>query len=193
MSSFVLYRNGVRVGGGDDLAGGLFTVPSGAATYRIHDTTDRRADQVLTSTTTSTDLTFRSAAAGGAVAPDGWVCGIGTATHCTVLPLLHATVPLPTSLSDSLPVGATTFDFTVARIAGAAPAAVTAATLSTRADGTTFHPAKVVALGHGVFRATIVNTAALAGHGVSLRITAADAGGSTITQTVTAAYQVAST
>ena len=110
---------------------------------------------------------------------------------CTVLPLLHATIPLPTSLADTLPVGATTFDFTVARIAGAAPAAVTAATLSTSTDGTTFHPAKVVALGQGVFQATIVNGAVLrrarrlaTGHRVRRR-------GSTISQTVTAAYQVA--
>jgi hypothetical protein len=192
VASFVLYRNGVRVGGGQDVTGGLFTVPPGSATYRIHATTDRRADSVLTSTTTSTDWTFRSGATGGAPLPAGWDCGIGTSTHCTVLPLLRATVPLPTSLSDTLPVGTTTFDFTVARVAGATPSAVTAATLSTSSDGTTFHPAKVVALGHGTFRATVVNGSSLAGHGVSLQVTASDAAGSSITQTVTNAYQVAS-
>lgn len=191
VSRFDLYRNGVRVGGGPDVTGGLFAVPSTAATYRIHDTTDRSADAVVTSTTTSTDLTFRSAATGGGALPKGWVCGIEAAIKCTVLPLLHATIPLPTSLADTLPVGAITFDFTVARIQGAAPAAVTSATLSTSTDGTTFHPATVVALGQGVFRATIVNAPSSAGRGISLRLTASDAGGSTISQTVTAAYQVA--
>ena len=191
VADFAVYRDGTRIGGGADVAGGLFTVPTAAATYHIHDTTDRRTDPVLTSTATSTDLTFRSAASGGASRPAGWQCGIGHAARCTVLPLLHATVPLPTSLLDTLPVGATTFDFTVARIQGSAPATVTAATLSTSTDGRTFHAARVTALGAGTFRTTIVNQQSSTGRGVSVRVTGSDAGGSTIVQTVTDAYIVA--
>ena len=192
VAHFALYRNGSLVGGGPDLGGGQFTVPSGAATYRIHDTTDRSADMVKTSTSTSTDLTFRSAATGGAGVPSGWYCGIGAATSCTVLPLLHATVPLPTTLLDRLPVGPSTFDFTISRIQGAAPAAVTAASLATSVNGGPFVKAQVVAVGGGVFRATIVTPSSAAGQPVTLRVTGADSAGSTISQTVTAAYLVAS-
>jgi hypothetical protein len=191
VAEFVLYRNGVRLGGGKDRVGGTFAVPSGRSTYRIHDTTDRTADGVRTSTKTSTDLTFTSGAKGGAGLPSGWHCAIGSGTNCTVLPLLRLTVALPTSRSDTLPVGATTFNFTIARIQGAAPARITAATLSTSIDGTTYHPAKVTPLGRGVFRATIVNGRSSAAQAVSMRVTGADAGGSTISQTVTDVYLVA--
>ena len=49
----------------------------------------------------------------------------------------------------------------------------------------------MTALGGGAFRATVVNPQSTAGHAVSLRVTGADSGGSTISQTVTAAYVVA--
>ena len=191
VAHFTIYRNGALIGGGPDLAGGQFPVPAGAATYRIHDTTNRSVDLVKTSTTTSTDLTFRSAAKGGAGIPTGWFCGIGAATSCTVLPMLHATVPLPTTLSDTLPVGTSTFDFTVSRVQGAAPATITAASLATSVKGGPFVKATVVAVGHGVFRATLVTPSSAAGSAVTLRVTGADSAGSTISQTVTAAYLVA--
>ena len=192
VAHYSLYRNGALIGGGPDQLGGQFTVPAGVATYRFHATTDRTVDPVRTSTTTSTDLTFRSGATGGAGVPTSWLCGIGTATSCTVLPLLRATVPLPTSLSDRLPVGSSALDFTISGIQGAAPATITAASLATSVAGGPFVPATVVALGRGVFRATIATPRSAAGHSVSLRVTGADSAGSTISQTVTAAYLVAS-
>lgn len=189
---FALFRDNTRLAGGPDFIGAQVPVPAKSALYRLHLAVDRSADRTLTSTSTVTDLTFRSAAGAGAPLPAGWSCDDATPTSgCTVLPVLTAQVPLPTDLNDRLPVGDSSFVLTVAPYHGAGTATVTSAQVLTRIGSGPFQPADLTPIGNGRFQVTLHNPAAAAGQGVTLRVIAADDAGDSITQTTTDAYLVA--
>lgn len=184
---FALYRGQKLL---DRRDGAVLTVPALTGRYRLHMTTNRAADGARASTATITDLTFRSAAGTGAPLPDGWGCGIRSPHVCTVLPLLHARVPLPTTLSDRLPVGRSSFVLTLAPIQGARHARITAASFQTRLPGGRFRPAAMHRLGNGRYRVTLINPRSALGKSVAIRVAGRDAAGDSITQTTRAAYFV---
>jgi hypothetical protein len=163
-----LYRNG-RLLASDHQSYGDFSVPAAAGSYKIAYTDDTAA-ALPVSTRTATAWTFRSAAPAG--------------TAAVRIPLLVVSYALPLGL-DNHPDGSTA-DFSVARIAGTPRAKVTSFQLWAEAGTGGWQQVSVHALGGGRFSATLPHV--VAGQPVSLRVKAADSGGSGIDQTITAAY-----
>ena len=190
VATFRLYRNGKLIQSEDNSAGDVVPVPAGAATYRAEEETYLGVAGFQKSVHAVTDLTFHTTPGSGGALPSGWLCP--TRGTCTTLPLLTASVPLPTDLTGVMPLGADSFTFTLAPSAGAPATTVPAAQLSITLDGgATYRPVPVSALGHGRFRATITHSAADAGSSVGLRVSGSDTAGDTIAETVDDAYVVA--
>lgn len=191
VGTFSLYRNGTLLTSENNSAGDIVDVPSGPATYTAVAETWAGRSGFTRSTHAVTTLTFRSAAGAGGALPGTWACPVGGAT-CTVLPVLSASVPLPTDITDTMPLGSSTFTFTVAPSAGAPPVTVPSATLSISTDGGhTYRSVPVTALGGNRFSATITHPASDAGKLVTVRVAGADTAGDALAETVDDAYAVA--
>jgi hypothetical protein len=147
-------------------------------------------------TSSRTVWTWRSAHESGGTLPGGWTCTAGVAglihpTHsCAVEPMMtleYAVAGL--SLAGSAPAGAQQVNFTAGHLQLANAATVTGATEAVSFDGgKTWQPATVTGSA-GSYTASFT---APAGAKVSLRTSAADAAGGTITETLINAYQTAS-
>jgi len=191
VAHFRLYRNGKLIDNEYDSAGGAFPVPKAASTYRVIDNVQRGASGFVGSTSSTIDVTFRSAAGAGTTPPPGWTCLSHGA--CTVLPMLQAHIPLPTDLTGHLPVGASVTAVHIDHAPGAATSTIRTAGLQLSFDGgKTWRSAPLITLGHGQFRAVLVNPRTQAGHWASLRVTATDAAGGKLVETVANAYSVSS-
>jgi hypothetical protein len=91
----------------------------------------------------------------------------------------------------STPSGPQGLDLTVGHLQQSAGSPVTGATVQYSTDGTTWQDATVTPRGDGVFHAGFAATTdAFRGGDVSLRVTASDAAGATVAETITAAYHV---
>lgn len=163
-----LYRNG-RLLASDHQSYANFSVPVAPGNYKIAYTDDTAA-ALPVSTRTMTAWTFRSAAP--------------TGTGTERIPLLVVSYALPLGL-DNHPDGSTA-EFSVARIAGTPRAKVTSFKLWAEVGSGGWQRVSVHAVGGGRFTATLPHAAA--GQAVSLRVKAADAGGSGIDQTIITAY-----
>ncbi|WP_344319530.1 hypothetical protein, partial [Actinocatenispora thailandica] len=162
-------------------------VPAAAHRYRIEQTLHRSALGFRTAGTVHTVYTVASAADAGAPLPAGWTCDAAGADP-TVLPLLALTAPLPVSADGTVPAGPVRFVVTVRHLPGVTAVPATGVTAATSIAGGGYRPAPVTALGHGRYRVTL--PAAGSGTVVSVRLTATDAAGSTLTRTITDAYRV---
>jgi hypothetical protein len=189
-SHFRLYENGKLIGNEYDSWGDVFSVPTGTATYRVIDDVSRTQDGFVGSTSSTVDVTFRSAAGSGARVPRNWDC-LSSGGPCTVLPILQARIPLPTDLNGVLPIGVSTTAVTVGQAPGATQSKITSMKLQMRFNGEkSWNSVPVIPLGHGQFRAVLANPSTMAGHSASLRLTATDAAGGRIVETVANAYKV---
>ncbi|MFV2172628.1 S8 family serine peptidase [Actinomadura sp. LOL_016] len=170
-SHMTLFAGDTKVGE-TDTAFGEFTVPSGATKIKL--TYDNDASAILpVSTRTSTSWTFDSRAPRG--------------KGSVRLPLLLVDYDLNFDLMNR-PTGEPA-EFTVARMAGTDAAKVTGLRFWTSTDdGKTWTATEVKSLGGGRFSAPLPTPAA--GRSVSLRVSAEDAGGSGIDQTIIRAYNV---
>ncbi|MBV9853232.1 MAG: S8 family serine peptidase [Streptosporangiaceae bacterium] len=165
-----LYRDG-RLAGSAGSSVADFTVPAAAASYRLT-YADNTSAALPVSTQTTTTWTFRSAAPAG-LAP-------------VRIPLLVVNYDLPLGL-DNRPDGGTAV-LSVTRIAGTPPARVTGLKAWTSTDnGKSWQLAAVHPLGGGRYSFTPPHAAP--GQAVSLRVRAADTGGSGIDQTIMTAYR----
>ncbi|MEU4173389.1 S8 family serine peptidase [Streptomyces sp. NPDC026665] len=170
-----LYRNGQRIALSNLGAWGDFEVPAGKAGYRLDLTTARTSDDWRFSTATSTSWTFHS----------------DTTARRTLLPLLQVDWRVPVDLSNA--VGAQrkhTLGLDVRTQDGqAAPRVVALSLDASYDDGRTWHPARTVPHGATHFTATVERAAGVRADAyVSLRVTAVDAAGNTVRQTVDHAY-----
>jgi hypothetical protein len=194
VAQFHLYRNGTLINADaiDDYFGADVVVPSGSATYKAQLDVDRRLQDPKESTKSTTVLTFKSATGQGGTLPANWVCELDPASSCRVLPILQARAVLPLSKTGTLPAGKSAVSVVAGRVQNALGASVTSATLSFRVSGSTTAWTKVplAETGDGTFKGTL-NNAGLAGKSVDIKVTAADDGGSTWSQTVLKAYTVA--
>jgi hypothetical protein len=147
-------------------------------------------------TSSQTVWTWRSAPESGGTLPAGWTCTAGFAgqlhpTHaCAVEPMMtlgYAVAGL--SLTGSAPAGTQVLHVSAGHLELANAAKVTGAKVAVSFDGgKTWQQATVTGSG-GSYTASFK---APAGAKVSLRTSAADAAGGTITETLINAYQVAS-
>lgn len=190
VAKFTVWRNGSLVKREYNSTGDVLHVPAGNAQFRVRVHTERQYAGFASSTSATVGEIFRSSSTDPTV-PKSWACPGPTRT-CQVLPLIVASLPLPTDLQDVMRQGRTTFDFQVRHVAGAADTAINDVGLSlTPNGGRTYRTATVTPLGGDSYRATIDNPAAWASHEVGLRITADDSAGTSFTETVQSAYVVA--
>jgi hypothetical protein len=192
--NFTFYRNGVLVfsGAGDGVAAaGLNTTP---ATYRAVYTRDASTVAgVSQSTVVDTDLTF-STATSVALPSEDSCDGQSASTPCRVLPVLTLDYQLNTDLTNTsdqpiellqLGVGHVGYD------SAESHAAITSAKVSASFDGgKTWLPAVVTGSG-GKYIAAWDNPATAKGTSPELKVSATDAIGGSITQTITDAYTIA--
>jgi hypothetical protein len=170
----VLYRNGRKTAEADS-AWTDFEVPSGAADYRLDLTTSRESQEWAYGTGTETSWSFRSGSAGTA----------------TVLPLLQLDYDVPVDAYNAVRSGRThTVGLSVrAQDALAAPRGVSVQVEASYDDGGSWSRAEVKDRGHNVFEAAVKKPPRVRGDAyVTLRVTARDAAGNSVRQTVQRAY-----
>ncbi|WP_230686326.1 S8 family serine peptidase [Catellatospora vulcania] len=167
--TLTLHRNGALLGQHPESFGD-FTVPSGAATYRL--TYDLDASALLpVSTRVTTAWTFRSAAPAG--------------TGSAPVALLSVDYALPLDVANR-PTGGVA-GFTIRQAHGVPRQDITSFRLWTSLDdGKTWQPAAVTADGDG-FGATLPTPSA--GQSVSLRVKVGASAGSAVEQTIIRAYR----
>jgi hypothetical protein len=145
-------------------------------------------------TSTSTEWTWRSAHRPGGTLPAGYACelvkGGPPDRNCGVEPLLTLRYAVDgLNLDGTVRPGRQAVDVTVGHAPLTATPAIPCPTIEySLDDGATWHAAAVADRGHGTFRAVFAATKA--GGPVALRVTAADAAGSRIRETVRSAYRV---
>jgi hypothetical protein len=141
------------------------------------------------STATSTTWTWRSANRAGAGLPPGWSCADGSEPPCAVEPLLTLGYSVAgIAVDGTAPAGPQVVRLTIGHQQFAAASAITAASASVSFDdGATWQPASVT--GSGGTRYAVFD--APAGSYVSLKVTAADAAGGAIAETLIRAYATA--
>jgi hypothetical protein len=143
---------------------------------------------------TRTVWSWRSAPAAGATVPPGWYCSLTVKNNSLVLHRKCAVQPLMTlhyavqgmSLAGLTTPGAQAVDITAGHIQLGGSAPITGATAQVSYnDGGSWYPATVTARGGGRYHLAF---SAPAGVDVSLRVSATDAAGGSITETITRAY-----
>ncbi|MEO3801168.1 S8 family serine peptidase [Nonomuraea sp. B1E8] len=171
------YVSDWRIYKGDELLGrtatggsGRILLPPERAGYRVEYTVENRSTWARLSTRTRTVWTFDSEHAEG---------------DPVVLPLLAVAYDVPVDLRNR--TASAELGLTVSHQEGAQGGAIEEVTLETSSDdGRTWRPARRLRdKGHGTYEATIERPLQGA---VSLRVTASDAAGSTVTQEVIRAY-----
>ncbi len=148
------------------------------------------------SSATRTVWTWRSAHEAGATVPRGWACRwVSTAPHlrgrdCVAEPMMRLGYRVAgLGLDGSSAAGRQSLGITVGHLPLAAAARITAVAAQVSFDGgKTWHAATVTGSG-GAYRAAFT---APADRYVTLRVTAADAAGGRIAETITRAYKIAS-
>lgn len=178
-------------------------VPTAEVGYRVVFDVDRVPSSARLSTSSRTELTFRSAAPDRNSLPAGWTCTPAPADPkpaCAVLPLLRADVQLPVDTVGAVPRGRCRVRLTLSHIQGvrptgrpAGPAApeITTGTVEVRYPGGAWLRLPVHREHGGTFTASLNTQATHPGDVVDLRVHGTDAAGTAITQTITAAFTVA--
>jgi hypothetical protein len=197
-TSLTAYADGQPVVTNPYASAVLTGVPDGAATYRFVLTTDSGGDPGISqSTHTVTDLTVKRPAAPdpASALPPTQRCEGGSAdTPCQILPALNLTYDLATDQDNTSTSAVQAMAVTVGHISydgKGSTAPITSLTVRVSFDGgTTWHSA-AVAGAHGHYAALWSNPASAAGTSPMLQVTAKDALGGSVQQTVTDAYTVA--
>lgn len=191
--SYEIDQNGVKIAGGTaPNDGGLFidqaTLDSSPATIRLVLNATRTGTRYPLSPQTRTVWTWRTSAQTGQTLPSGWECP-DTPT-CSVQQMLAVRYDVPgMGLDGSAAPGAQVLDVSAASLPLAPPAEITGAQVQVSFDGgMAWQNAAVAGLGGGAYRATYT---APARSYVTIRVTAHDSAGGSITETITRAYAIA--
>jgi hypothetical protein len=194
--SYAIYQNGVRIARGN-LANGIKPVQLSThpSVIKFVLAESRLGAAFPLSTAATTVWTWRSAPQPGVTVPPNWFCGFSSRglllRHCAVQPMMTLDYHVRGLPRDGrTEAGRQLIELDVGHIQLATSARITDATAQVSYnDGQTFQPARVTSLGGGRFRIRFI---APAGVDVTLRVSAADAAGGSITETILRAYGVAS-
>jgi hypothetical protein len=202
--SYQVDENGRTVASGNAVAaahGGpeFYTrVPlaSGPSMVRFMLATARTGPAYRLSTATRTVWTWRSAPRPGATLPPAWYCYNPASPvapfprHCAVQPMITLRYLVAgLALDGAAPAGRQTLTIAATHLPLAEASAITGAGLQVSFDGgKTWRRAAVTGTRHGRFRATFT---APAGSLVTLRASARDAAGGSVTETITDGYATA--
>lgn len=201
-ATFQIDQNGVKIAGGNAIPPDPVSTPIHAtltprpSVIRLTFDASRSARIYPLSSRTSTVWTWKSAAQPGATLPGGWTCPSVLATNlddrqCAAQPLLSLNYQLARqSLRGTVPAGPQKITISVGHFQ---PAASTSAITALRVqvsynDGATWHHAAITRQGPGIYRVTYTPPAAA--RLVTLKTTAVDAVGATITETIWNAYKI---
>ncbi|MDT7803502.1 MAG: hypothetical protein QOI78_6935 [Actinomycetota bacterium] len=196
---YTLTQDGTTVAEGDpvgDFALNLEQeVGAGPSTLGLTLDAGRTGPMYHQSTAGHTEWTWKSQHVDGVTLPQALFCARGADgpdRSCAVEPLLTLGYAVGGLRPDgSTASGSQGLDLTVGHLQQSAASAITGATVQYSADGTTWQDAAVTARGNGVYHADFAATTdTFRGTDVSLRVTASDAAGATIAETITAAYHV---
>jgi hypothetical protein len=201
--SFALYQNGKKIAGGNAVTatGGYGDLHVSAAlspkpsliTFVVG--ASRAGKQYPLSAVSRDIWTWRSRPEPGATVPAPWLCDLAAVPpsadrHCAVQPLLTLNYQVTglTAGGTARP-GRQAITITAGHIQLAPSPGVTRASQAVSFDGgKTWHPARVARLPGGRFRAVFTAPPDAL---VTLRTSAADAAGGSITETITGAYRTA--
>ncbi len=187
VATFDVYRDGVLLRHERDSFGGRVAIPTGPATYRVVGTVTRRWTGSILSTSTETDVTFRSGQ--GVPAPPSLFCVTGSS--CSVMPVLTARVDLHASAVGTLPIGTATFDIATGHIPGAAQLPIRSVEVAWRRTGTsTWHAMPVTTVGPNQARTSFKAMAWMDQRRFDLRVTVTDSKGGVLVQTTDSAFLV---
>ncbi|MFC0430745.1 hypothetical protein [Kutzneria buriramensis] len=186
-----LYRDGTQVVDGQNAVGTVVTSAPGA--YRAVFDVDRGTQPTGShSSHTHTELTFRDLP--GSALPAGNTCfGESAATACHILPVLTLNYQLATDQTGTSTAPRQLMRLDVAHLSydgAGSHDPITSVTVAVSFDGTTWQPA-TVHRDNGQYLVAWPNPTSAQGTSPALRVTAADAAGGSITQTVTNAYTIA--
>ncbi|WP_328456344.1 MULTISPECIES: hypothetical protein [unclassified Amycolatopsis] len=196
---YTLTQDGTTVAEGDPVGGFALNleqeVGAGPSTLGLTLDAGRTGPMYHQSTATRTEWTWKSQHVEGVTLPQALYCARGETgpdRSCAVEPLLtlgYAVGGLrPDGSTASGPQG---LDLTAGHLQQSTASAITGVTVQYSTDGTTWQDAAVTARGDGVYHADFAATTdTFRGTDVSLRVTASDAAGATIAETITAAYHV---
>jgi hypothetical protein len=197
--SYEIEENGKKIASGNPLKslgefGGFFTrvkLASGTGTVTAILDSSQTGEWYTLSTQTQTAWTWRSAPAARGTVPAGWACDWSrdsgpTGRDCTPQPLLTLDYTVAgLNLTGTAPPGSQAVTVHVAPMALTAASKITSLTAQVSFDdGKTWQPATVTGSGD-IYRAAFTAPASAL---VSLRVSAADAAGSQIAETITRGY-----
>jgi hypothetical protein len=192
---FHIDQNGRRLAAGNAV-NGIPPVPLSRrpSVIRFALTAARTGKRYVLSTRSRTVWTWRSRRDTSATVPPGWFCtgsSAGITRRCAVQPMMTLRYQVSRlALDGSAPPGRQAIGISVGHIQLARIAPVTGARVQVSFnDGKTWQATSVTAAGGGRFRAAF---SAPAGAFVTLRVTATDAAGGSIRETILRAYAIAS-
>jgi hypothetical protein len=196
--SYALFQNGARIAGGDarKVTGGFGDVQvsarlkPGPSVVKFVLTASRASAQFRLSAASRDEWTWRTRQRPGALLPRPWLCDFTAQNRrrCAVEPMMTLNYQVARlGLNGRTRPGRQSISLTAGHIQLARDSRITRAAVSVSYDGgKTWHKARVARISGKQFRATFT---ARAGATVTMRTTAADAAGATITETITGAYQ----
>jgi hypothetical protein len=191
--SYAVYQNGALIEHGNPVSPNStagpppVTLSSKPATIRFVLNATRRGARFPLSPVSQTAWTWRSAPEPGATLPPNWVCGF-SGHHCAVQPMMTLNYQVHgLGLNEATAAGRQVIGLTVGHIEPGAPVKVTGAKVQVSFDGGhTWQAATVTPAGSGRFT---VSFTAPAGADVTLRTSATDAAGGSLTETIQDAYR----
>ena len=198
VAHFTLYRDGTRIFDAADQSGAVVQgIPAAPSTYRaVFDLDLTGIPGFSQSTRAETDMTVKYLPQQGAALPAYDSCtGQSASSPCEILPALTLNYQLLTNEANTsdrpvqvlcLHIGHVSYDGAGSR------SRITSAAVSVSFDGgTTWQPAAVAGW-NGQYIATWKNPVSARGTSPEIRVTASDASGGSIAQTITSAYTIAS-
>ena len=200
VDSYAVYQNGKRIAHGNPATIGLLPVKvSGKpSTIRFVLNAGTWGARYPLSPASSTVWTWETRAEPAARVPHSWFCGYKIVREnavpdyrCAIQPLLTLNYQVQgLSLTGDTAPGPQTVDVSVGHVQLATASAITGLSAAySLNDGQSFEPATVTAAAGGQFQ---VGFSAPAGTDVTLRVSATDAAGGSITETIVRAYGVSS-
>jgi hypothetical protein len=188
--SYTLSSGGAVLASGSYPDGVQIPVPHAAAQYQLNYDVTRSAPWWTLSTSTHTEWTF-SSAPNNASLPPGWFCDHLGNTHCAVLPLLFANYQLPVDDTGHEPAGPVTGEVDISHLQGAPNTAITGVTMQVSFDGgQTWQPAAITTIAPGRYQVSYTNPSGATT--ADIQLTAHDAQGNTLSQTIDQAYAITS-
>jgi hypothetical protein len=190
--SYAVYQDGTRIADGNPARPiRPVKVTGQPSVIRFTLTARRHRPLARLSAASTTTWTWHTRRRPGATVPVGWSCSLSGSRRCAVQPMMTLDYHVRgLALDGTAAAGRQAIGLDVGHIQLGGRARITRVTaLVSFSGGRSWRRATVTAAGHGRFRVAFT---ARRGADVTLRTTATDAAGGSVTETIQRAYQIAS-